>query len=119
MTRIFVGNLPTNTTETEVRSLFSRYGRVSSVQIKRDEASHRSRGFAFVEMPSFDEADEALFHLSGATIQGRPLTINEARKMPTAGAAIKTTERAAALRLFSDLMSDSDDDIAKVSVNPN
>jgi RNA recognition motif-containing protein len=119
MTRIFVGNLPTNTTETEVRSLFSRYGRVSSVQIKRDEASHRSRGFAFVVMPSFDEADEALFHLSGATIQGRSLTINEARKMPTPGAVIKSTERAAALQLFSDIMSDSDNDIPAIPVNPN
>jgi RNA recognition motif-containing protein len=119
MTRIFVGNLPTNATETEVRSLFSRYGRVSSVDIKRDEASHRSRGFAFVVMPSFDEADEALFHLTGATIQGRSLTINEARKMPTSGTLAKSTERAAALQLFSDIMSDSDDDISAVPVNPN
>jgi RNA recognition motif-containing protein len=119
MTRIFVGNLPTNATETEVRSLFSRYGRVSSVQIKRDEASHRSRGFAFVVMPSFDEADEALFHLSGATIQGRSLTINEARKMPTAGALTKTTERAAALQLFSDIMSDTDKVSPKLPVMPD
>lgn len=79
MTRIFVGNLPHTATESEVRSLFDRYGRVSSVQIKTDAETNRPRGFAFVTMPSMEDAEEAIARLSRSSMNGRALTVNEAR----------------------------------------
>jgi len=78
MTRIFVGNLPHSATETELRSLFGRFGHVSSVQIKTDRETNRPRGFAFVLMPSVEDADEAIVRLSRTSMNGRQLTINEA-----------------------------------------
>lgn len=78
MTKIFVGNLPHSVTDPEIRSLFSSYGRVSSVQIKTDMATNKPRGFAFVTMPSMEDAEEAIVRLAQSSLNGRPLTINEA-----------------------------------------
>lgn len=79
MTSIFVGNLPYSAEESDLRSQFERYGRVRSVRIVTDGATNRPRGFAFVEMPSLDEADEAITRLSGTCLGGRTLTINESQ----------------------------------------
>lgn len=79
MTNIFVGNISFQTTESEVRTAFERFGRVSAVRIMTDRASGRPRGFAFVDMPSLDDADEAITRLNGASIGGRRISVNEAR----------------------------------------
>jgi RNA recognition motif-containing protein len=79
MTRIFVGNLSFQTTESEIRSHFERYGYVSSVMMMTDRASGSPRGFAFVNMPGLDDAEEAIARLNGSSLGGRSVTVNEAR----------------------------------------
>ncbi len=108
MTRIFVGNLPHTATESDIRTLFARYGRVSSVQIKTDIATNRPRGFAFVTMPSLEDADEAIAHLSQFPLNGRPLTVNEAqaRNDDRQRDASACAARRDALALFGALQSD-------------
>jgi RNA recognition motif-containing protein len=76
--RIYVGNLPFNATEDEVRDLFARHGSVQSVSIVNDRETGRPRGFAFVEMDDGD-ADAAIRALDGAQLGGRSLKVNEAR----------------------------------------
>ena len=78
MTSIFIGNLPFQATESEVRSAFEQYGRVSSVHMLTDRATGRSKGCAFVGMSRLDDADEAIRRLNGASIGGRRVTVNEA-----------------------------------------
>lgn len=85
MTRIFVGNLPHSTTEPELRSLFAAYGSVSSVMIKTDPGTNNSRGFGFVNMRSFEDAEEAIARLSRTSFHGRSLTVNEARSSSNGG----------------------------------
>ncbi|MCI0487370.1 MAG: RNA-binding protein [Blastocatellia bacterium] len=76
--RIYVGNLSYQTTETDLTDLFEQVGQVDSVNIITDRNTGRSKGFAFVEM-SNDDADKAIAQLNGAEIDGRALTVNEAR----------------------------------------
>ena len=76
---IFVGNLAFTTTEDDLAQLFEPFGTVSQARIATDRATGRSRGFGFVEMPNDAEAEAAIEELHGATIGGRPLTVNEAR----------------------------------------
>jgi RNA recognition motif-containing protein len=76
---IYVGNLPYQTTEDDLRSAFAEYGEVSSVNIVKDRFSGESRGFGFVEMSSDDEANAAIAGLDGKDYQGRTLKINQAR----------------------------------------
>jgi RNA recognition motif-containing protein len=78
MTSIFIGNLPFQATEREVRSAFEQYGRVSSVHMLTDRATGQSKGCAFVGMSRLDDADEAIRRLNGASIGGRRVTVNEA-----------------------------------------
>ena len=79
--RLYVGNLPFTADEQQVRDLFSQDGRtVSDVKIVTDRETGRPRGFAFVEMGSRDEADSAIRSLHGHAIDGRALTVNEARE---------------------------------------
>lgn len=80
MIRIFVGNLSYQSTEQELRAAFERFGRVASVQLPTDRSSGRMRGIAFVSMPRFDDAEEAIARLSGASLGGRTLVVNEARE---------------------------------------
>lgn len=75
---IYVGNLPWSATEDEIRSLFSPYGSVTSVNLVTDRETGRARGFGFVEM-SADEATAAIQALEGASLGGRSLRINEAQ----------------------------------------
>ncbi|MEQ1828928.1 MAG: RNA-binding protein, partial [Pirellula sp.] len=79
MTNIYVGNLSFRATEDEVRQAFSRFGQVSKVSIIVDRETGRSRGFAFVEMPSGDEAKAAVEALNQQEIGGRRISCNEAR----------------------------------------
>jgi cold-inducible RNA-binding protein len=79
MKNLYVGNLPHNTTETELRSIFETYGTVEKVSLVTDRETGRSRGFAFVEMANTSEADQAVVALNGSELGGRMLTINEAK----------------------------------------
>jgi len=107
MTSIFVGNLPYDATEADLRRPFEQHGRVSSVQIMTDD-SQRSRGFAFVRMPSFEDAEEAIQRLSGMSMDGRQLTINEAegsRGNPS-GQSRGPSARDTAIAMFDSLCDD-------------
>jgi len=79
VTNIYVGNLSFRATEEEVREAFSRFGQVSKVSIITDRETGRSRGFAFVEMPSPDEAKSAIEGLNQQEVAGRRISCNEAR----------------------------------------
>ena len=79
MTTIYVGNLPFNATEQDVRSLFERHGKVDSVKLINDRETGRPRGFAFVDMPVSD-AQAALEKMNGFQMGGRTLRVNEARE---------------------------------------
>lgn len=76
--RIYVGNLPYDATEDQVRDLFAEYGTVESVIMINDRETGRFRGFCFVEMGNA-AADEAIEALDGAEVDGRPIKVNEAR----------------------------------------
>jgi RNA recognition motif-containing protein len=83
--RLYVGNLPYSTGETELQELFSRAGNVESVRVMRDAATGRARGFAFVEMATDEEAQKAAAEFNQYQMGGRPLTVNEARPKPEGG----------------------------------
>jgi RNA recognition motif-containing protein len=76
---LYVGNLPFEVGETELQELFASAGSVESVTVMRDQATGRARGFAFVEMGSDEEAQNAITHLNASQLGGRSLTVNEAR----------------------------------------
>src|SRR5215470_14949639 len=78
-TKLYVGNLPFNTTENELQELFSQAGAVQEVMLMQDKFTGKSRGFAFVTMSSDQEAQSAVSKFNGHSIEGRPLTVNEAR----------------------------------------
>src|ERR1035437_7638707 len=77
--RLFVGNLSFNTTENDLQDYFSTAGAVTSVTLMMDKFTGKSRGFAFVEMGSADEATKAVEQLHSKDFQGRALTVNVAR----------------------------------------
>src|SRR5262245_36123644 len=83
--RIYVGNLPFSTTESDLESLFAQHGAVASVRVITDRETGRSRGFAFVEMGDANAADEAIRALNGRDMGGRPLRVNEAREREGGG----------------------------------
>ena len=76
--RIFVGNLSYQTTESDLATLFEQAGEVESASIITDRDSGRSKGFAFVEMDN-EAADKAITQFNGTELNGRALTVNEAR----------------------------------------
>jgi len=78
-TKLYVGNLPFNTTENELQELFAQAGAVQEVTLMQDRFTGKSRGFAFVTMGSEEDAQNAISKLNGQSIEGRPLTVNEAR----------------------------------------
>src|SRR5215510_6576661 len=77
--KLYVGNLPYTTADTDLESLFGQAGTVKSAQVIRDRESGRSKGFGFVEMSSSDEANAAINMFHGKDFNGRPLTVNLAR----------------------------------------
>jgi cold-inducible RNA-binding protein len=88
-TKLYVGNLPFTTTENELQELFSQAGAVQEVMLMQDRFTGKSRGFAFVTMGSEEEAQNAISKFNGQAMEGRPLTVNEARprepRQPGAG----------------------------------
>lgn len=78
-TKIFVGNLSFNTTENDLQDAFAAHGTVIEANLMTDRATGRPRGFAFITMASPEEAQKAIQALNGAQLDGRALTVNEAR----------------------------------------
>jgi len=77
--RIYVGNLPFDFSDTQLKDTFAIHGTVESAQIIIDRDTNRSKGFGFVEMPAVTEANAAIQTLNGKDVNGRGLTVNEAR----------------------------------------
>jgi RNA recognition motif-containing protein len=78
-TKLFVGNLSFNTTENDLQDAFAAHGTVTEANLMLDRTSGRPRGFAFVTMGTPEEAQKAIDALNGALVDGRNLTVNEAR----------------------------------------
>ncbi len=78
-TKLYVGNLSFNTSNEDLQELFGQAGTVETVNIVEDRDTGRSRGFGFVEMSSKEEGQAAIEQLNGKEIDGRSLTVNEAR----------------------------------------
>jgi len=83
--KLYVGNLPYQTGEEDLQNLFGTAGTVESVSIMRDMATGRARGFAFVEMATDEDAQNAISQLNNHSLGGRNLTVNEARPRPQGG----------------------------------
>lgn len=79
--KIYVGNLSFQTTENDITQAFSSFGPVESVSIITDRDTGRSKGFGFVQMADQADADKAITALNGTELDGRNLTVNEARPM--------------------------------------
>lgn len=84
-TKLYVGNLPYQTNESDLQALFESAGQVASINIVRDRATGQARGFAFVEMADVDGAQRAINELSSYQFGGRSLTVNEAKPMTPRG----------------------------------
>jgi cold-inducible RNA-binding protein len=85
-TRLYVGNLTFSTTEDQLRGLFERSGvQVTDVHMVTDRETGRPRGFAFVEVANAAQATDAIRALNGANVDGRTLTVNEAREREGGG----------------------------------
>jgi cold-inducible RNA-binding protein len=83
--KLYVGNLPYTTTEQDLEALFAGAGAVESVNVMRDMATGRARGFAFVEMASDEDAAQAITMLNDRDFGGRNLTVNEAKPKTSGG----------------------------------
>jgi RNA recognition motif-containing protein len=77
--KIYVGNLPFTSSQEDLEALFGRHGTVASVNVITDRETGRPRGFAFVEMESASEADDAIRALDGSDLSGRDIRVNEAQ----------------------------------------
>ena len=84
-TKLYVGNLPFQTTESDLQTLFESVGSVASINIVRDRATGQARGFAFVEMSDAEGAQRAISELDRHEYGGRNLTVNEAKPMTPRG----------------------------------
>jgi cold-inducible RNA-binding protein len=78
--KIYVGNLPWSSTSASLETLFSAHGTVTSAEVISDRETGRSRGFGFVEMESDDACQRAIAALNGTEVDGRAITVNEARE---------------------------------------
>ena len=76
---IYVGNIPRESTESELRDAFEQYGEVSTVNLIKDKYTNMLKGFGFVDMPTKTEAESAIQALDGSMLSGRPLTVNPAK----------------------------------------
>ena len=83
--KLYVGNLAFQTTDEDLQELFSQAGTVESAQVVTDRDTGRSRGFGFVEMASKSEGEAAIAQFNGVEINGRSLTVNEARPRENRG----------------------------------
>ena len=84
-TKLYVGNLTFGTTDAIIKELFSKHGAVTEVNLIMDKMTGRSRGFAFVTMEQADDAQKAIQTLHGQDLDGRALTVNEARPKTEGG----------------------------------
>jgi cold-inducible RNA-binding protein len=91
--KLYVGNLSFNTTDPDLRDLFAEYGTVEDVQLVTDRGTGKSRGFAFVTMSSAEEGRAAITALEGKQVDGRNLTVNEARPKNEGGKGGKGGKR--------------------------
>jgi cold-inducible RNA-binding protein len=85
-TKLYVGNLPFQTSEDDLQELFAQAGTVESVNVIRDRETGRARGFAFVEMANDNDAQNAIQRFHDRPFGGRNLTVNEARPQAPRGA---------------------------------
>ena len=83
--KLYVGNLAYGVTDSVLEQMFAAHGTVQSAQVIMDRDTGRSKGFGFVEMQSDQEAQAAISALNGKEIEGRALTVNEARPRPEGG----------------------------------
>lgn len=79
--KLYVGGLSYGTSEATLRDTFAQFGTVESATIIMDKMTNRSKGFGFVEMSTDDEAQKAIAEMNGKELEGRSLTVNEARPM--------------------------------------
>jgi cold-inducible RNA-binding protein len=80
-TKLYVGNLPYETTESDLHALFEAAGQVNTVNVVRDRTTGQARGFAFVEMTDVEGAQRAIAEINQREVGGRSLTVNEAKPM--------------------------------------
>ena len=80
--KLFIGNLSFNLTDDQLTQIFSAYGKVVSANIVFDKVTHRSKGFAFVEFETEEEAKAAMAALDGSEQDGRPMAVKEALPRP-------------------------------------
>ena len=78
-TKLYVGNLSFNTSDTDIKNLFQQAGTVVSCDVILDKFTSKSRGFGFVEMSTNEEAAKAIADFNGKDLDGRALTVNEAK----------------------------------------
>jgi RNA recognition motif-containing protein len=83
--KLYVGNLAYGMTDSDLQQLFGAHGTVQSAQVIMDRDTGRSKGFGFVEMGTDQEAQAAIAALNGSEVEGRPLTVNEARPKTEGG----------------------------------
>ncbi len=83
--KLYVGGLPYSVTEDKLQEIFSAHGTVESARVITDRFTGRSRGFGFVEMSNEEEAQTAIDSLNGSDLDGRSLTVNEARPQENRG----------------------------------
>ncbi|HUX22632.1 MAG TPA: RNA-binding protein [Spirochaetia bacterium] len=80
--KLYIGNLSYNTTEEDLRELFSSYGTINSLNIISDRDTGRPKGFGFIEMSTADEAKAAIAGLNSREVDGRQIKVNEANDRP-------------------------------------
>ena len=97
---MYVSNLSFHTSEEDLKDLFSKYGSVTSAKIIMDRTTNRSRGFAFVEMPSEEEGSAAIKGLNGKDVQGRALSVSVAREKEDRGGGRNSFSRSGNKRFF-------------------
>jgi RNA recognition motif-containing protein len=85
--KLYVGNLSYTTTDGDLQQLFEPHGTVQSAQVIMDRDTGRSKGFGFVEMDSGEQAEAAIKALNGQEVNGRSLTVNEARPREDRGSS--------------------------------
>jgi RNA recognition motif-containing protein len=83
--RIYVGGLPWSVTDQELESMFTQHGEVTSANVAKDKFTNQSRGFGFVDMPNDEQAKAAIAALNGKEMNGRSVTVNEARPQGEGG----------------------------------
>jgi RNA recognition motif-containing protein len=79
MRKMYVGNIPYNVSEEDLRELFSEYGEIESLKIMQDHFTNRSKGFGFIEMVNEEDAKRAIASLNGKDFKGKSLTVAEAK----------------------------------------